>query len=288
MSLSPHRIFFSFILLFVLTGSLGAQTLPAGYPLVTESDGTMYLKIEPSFTPSPFFPYDYQERLNRWLSTHILRTPSQSLSQPPVRLRKLVATVNLFQQLDKHLRIEKLFWLFNKSMYYASLTIDRGQSLFFAFTPPTGETLLEPDKRIGRESISVQLDPSTRYRLTLYVNIFDPMGSKVWFAPDKGYSGPSHSVSARQLIGFLRSKAIPIPMKDDTYYLLYGSDADPKSKRLASSKSIYFLQDKGLDSKFYTIGEEKVVVGQWTQIEVGPNTVLLSRPTVDVLEVYIQ
>lgn len=203
------------------------------------------------------------------------------------RSTRLLAKADLALQFDRHLKIAEVLWDFNGHPFHASVAIDRQRQYYFAFTPPSaGETLLAPGDNIVERPVVVQLAPGTRYRISLAINPLDPMASKVTMSPERGFQGKTHRIEAKRLQELVRKNSVGFTLPDAPYHLLYGRDADKGTLRLAQTRSFCFAKDKGTDSKATIVFEEQVPLGQWVEIAVGPNKLLLLRPAPEVLEIH--
>lgn len=215
----------------------------------------------------------------------------QPVTPRPVELapasRELLQ-LNLPERLDTTARIPDLYWPFNKRNFFSSTAFDRDGKVYFAFfTGKRGEEVLEPEGgRLLKSSIPVDLDAETHYVITLQINIFDPEKSYLLYTPARNFGGKQNKVRADKAMQYIHNAGVTVPFSKGDLQFFYATDADPKTKKLADSRTLSFVKEDGRNTKYYTVRDEQLPKEQWVAVDLGDQPALLFRTAADTLLIH--
>lgn len=200
---------------------------------------------------------------------------------------KELTRITLADRLDTTQRIQDLYWDFNGNNYFASTAFDRANKVYFAFfNGKAGEEVCEPEGgRLLKSNIPVEFNAQTHYVISLQINIFDPEKSFLLYNHASGFPGKNHKVRADQAMQLVHNAGIPVAFAGGSLTFFYATDVDPSTKKLANTRTLSFVHEDGRDTKYYTIHEEDLPVGQLYSADLGGQPALLMRGTDGVLTV---
>ena len=239
------------------------------------------------------------------------RTPADEQDQPPFPMpspqpeRRLFETPTLFPVLPHAVgpelgsfkmadRLDGHRSLFNRQLgalaWDISMATDSKFDVkYLTFARPEILALrrVEDLDRLRGDGIVIQVDAQTAYRFKVSINIFNPVrGSTLKMEPANGTKGPSHKMSTGQVLDSVKAKSFVFKAGGKEFWLLYGTDADPKTDLLADTRSLLFVNEAGLDSKAYPIAEAAVRAGEPLGVDLGGTRIVLVRTAEGVLKIH--
>ncbi|MBI3547607.1 MAG: hypothetical protein HY078_01005 [Elusimicrobia bacterium] len=152
--------------------------------------------------------------------------------------------------------------------------------LYFTFRRP-GVLLIKRINNIqdlrGR-GVDVQLDGQTTYNFKVEINIFNPVrNSKLKISPVSGTRGPAHEMTTGDLLDSWKARSFVFESRGKEYWLLYTTDVDKNTDQLANTRSFVYFHENGMNSKFWPVAEQKVIVGQPLSVDLGGNSITMNR-----------
>lgn len=152
-------------------------------------------------------------------------------------------------------------------------------------------TFAQPDKLViapmgdPREGVDVTIAPGVVYNFRIVIEYFNPIrGSTLHIKPVQGTQGASHEIKTGVLLDAIKSKSYVFRANNKEYWLLHGTDVDPATNTLATTKSLLFFHLNGTSSKGWPIAESSLKDGQGVAVNLGgTNLVLLRTPEGELL-----
>ena len=198
-----------------------------------------------------------------------------------------LTTVPLAGRLDFHRDILNL--RLGASDWQVSLAADpKFDAQYFAFRQGD-KVVLQKIKDVNElrgAGIVARLDANTAYRFKVNINIFSPVrGSTLKITPEPGTSGPSHQMKTGALLDGIKAKSFVFNADGNEYWMLYGTDVDPATERLAESRSLLFIHEDGLSSKAWPVAESALPVGAAVAVTLDKTKLVLTRGADGVLRI---
>ena len=135
--------------------------------------------------------------------------------------------------------------------------------------------------RLRGHGVVVDADAQTHYRVKVTINIFSPVrGSTVNLDPVNGTRGPAHKIKTGEVLDQVKGHSFVFRADGKEFWLLYGTDVDPKTDQLAATRSLVFVHEAGLDSKAWPVAEAQLAPGAAISVDLGGTVLVLVR-TVD-------
>lgn len=223
------------------------------------------------------------------------QTVERSLFEParvspfrPEALDPLLGSFALAERLDFHRtllnrQLGALHWDFSmasdsefKTKY---LTFSRPQTLLLR--------RIEDLNRLRGEGIVVQIDANTQYRAKVSINIFNPVrGSTLSLDPVNGTQGPAHKIKTGVVLDAVKAHSYVFKAGGKEFWLLYGTDVDPKTDQFAATRSLVFVHEAGLDSKAWTLAEAQLTPDRPVAVDLGGTSVTLVRASDGTLRIH--
>ncbi len=132
--------------------------------------------------------------------------------------------------------------------------------------------------RLRGKGIDIKIDDATSYNFKVKANIFNPTrGSTLKITALRGTSGPSHSIKTGVILDAVERKSHSFRANGKEYWLLNGTDVDPKTEKLTDTKSLLFIHMAGLSSKAWPVEEAKLENGKAYSVDLGGTKLILVK-----------
>ena len=177
---------------------------------------------------------------------------------------EVLGRVVLSGQLDRHRSLSHL--KLGARSWDVSVAGDAGFSRYYLTLRDGADLRIAPLGDINRlrgEGVDIQVENGVVYNFHLSINIFSPVrGSTFDIRPARGTSGPSYGIKTGALLDAVRDRSFVFSANGAEYWALYGTDVDPATGRLASTRSFLFVHMDGLSSKAWPLAEAALPAGQ--------------------------
>lgn len=194
-------------------------------------------------------------------------------------LGRLLGSFKLADRLDSH---RDLFHLqLGAQDYDVSIAADAKMEVQYLSFLRAGALQL---RRINNLSdlrgsgIVLTLDDGSTHRYKLSVNIFNPVrGSTLNITPEGGTRGPSHKIKTGQLLDRTKEESFVFNAGGKELWLQYGTDVDPATNQLATTRSFLFTHENGLSTKAWPVAESQLEPGRPAAVTLGDTRLVLLR-----------
>ncbi len=199
----------------------------------------------------------------------------------------LVGKILLPTILDKHRNLMNR--QLGASNWDISLAGDAGFKTYF-FTFAQGDKLViapmgDPNRLRG-DGVNVRIDPATAYNFKVSINIFDPIrGSTLNITPIEGTKGPKHGIKTGLVLDAIKAKSYAFKTGGKEYWLLHGTDVDPKTNRLTDTRSLLFINEAGMSSKAWPLAESQLEAGKPLAVDFNGKRLVLTRSAAGELSI---
>jgi hypothetical protein len=204
------------------------------------------------------------------------------------KLGEVVGQVDLKTLLDHHRDLLKAHQLGRKP-YDISVAGDPGFKNYFLTFQQASGLLIAPLGDLNRlrgEGIDVTVEPGVVYNFHASINIFNPVrGSTLEIHPTKGTQGPRHDVNTGSLLDMVKAKSYVFSADDNEYWVLHGTDVDPKTNKLTDTRSFLFIHEAGMSTKAWPVEESSLPVGQAVNVTFGDAQLTLTRSAAGLLTI---
>lgn len=137
---------------------------------------------------------------------------------------------------------------------------------------------IESLQKLRTEGIILTIDPKTTYKFKITPNIFDPVrGSSFTMDPVSPTQGPAHNLTTGELLDRIKAKSFLFRAGKKEYQVLYGTDVDPETEKLANTRSFLFTLEAGMNSKGWPIAEAALPLDRPTQVALDQTRIVLTR-----------
>ncbi|MBI4346879.1 MAG: hypothetical protein HY553_08490 [Elusimicrobia bacterium] len=206
----------------------------------------------------------------------------------PGRVNPLIGSFKLAERLDIHRA------LFNKQLGALAWDISMASDSEFKvqyLTLTRPQTLLikriDDLNRLRGEGVVVSIDGQTHYRAKVSISIFNPVrGSTLNLDPVNGTRGPSHKIKTGEILDRVKANSYVFRANGKEFWLLYGTDVDPKTDRLAGTRSLLFVHEAGLDSKAWPVGESQLAPDAAVGVDLGGTKIAVTRGSDGILRIH--
>ena len=206
----------------------------------------------------------------------------------PLGVGPLVGEFVLSERLDSHR--DMITKQFGSQTWDASIAGDAAfKTVYVSFRQKDKLVLrkIEDPNRLRGEGVVLQIDPQTAYRFKVSINIFNPIrGSKLTMDPVNGTQGPAHKMSTGDLLDRIKAKSYVFNANGNEYWLLYGTDVDPKTDQLADTRSFLIIHEAGTSTKAYNVAEASLAADKPTGVSLGDTQVTLVRASDGKLRIH--
>lgn len=158
---------------------------------------------------------------------------------------------------------------------------------FFTFAQPA--KLVIAPMGDPRDGVDVTIAPGVVYNFRIAIDYFNPIrGSTLHVKPVQGTNGPAHEIKTGALLDAIKSKAYVFRANNKEYWLLHGTDVDPATNTLATTKSLLFFHLDGTNSKGWPVAESSLKDGQGVSVSLGGTNLVLLRTAEGELLIHTQ
>ncbi|MBI3551167.1 MAG: hypothetical protein HY077_01510 [Elusimicrobia bacterium] len=203
--------------------------------------------------------------------------------RPAPRAQKqgsVVGSVSLPALLDHHRDLLKGKTLGRKP-YDISVAGDPGFKTYFLTFRQASSLLIAPLGDLNRlrgEGIDITIEPGVVYHFHVSINIFNPVrGSTMEIHPSRGTSGPQHDIKTGTVLDLVKDKSYVFSADDNEYWVLHGTDVDPKTNKLTDTRSLLFIHEAGMSTKAWPVAESSLPAGQPVNVTFGDAQLTLTR-----------
>lgn len=208
-----------------------------------------------------------------------LQNPQPQPLPPSQQLGAVVGRAKLAQQLDRHRDL--LTRQLGRSVWDIGVAGDAAFKTYYATFRQGSRLVLAPLGDLNRlrgDGIDVTIEPGVVYNLHVTINIFNPVrGSTLEITPARGTVGPEHEVKTGVLLDSIKAHSFVFSSQGVEYWMLYGTDVDPKTNQLAGTRSLLFMNEAGMNSKAWPLAEDSLKVGEPTAVSFGDKRLVLTR-----------
>lgn len=200
----------------------------------------------------------------------------------------LLASFKLAERLDYHRNL--LNRQLGAQAWDISMASDpRFQTQYLTFARPGALVLKRIDdlNRLRGDGVVVAVDGQTQYRVKVSISIFNPVrGSTVNLDPVNGTRGPAHRIKTGVVLDEVKGHSVVFRADGKEFWLLYGTDVDPQTDRLAATRSLLFVREAGLDSKAWPVPEAQLAPDAATLVDLGGTQITLVRASDGTLRIH--
>ncbi|MDE2292787.1 MAG: hypothetical protein KGL53_11955, partial [Elusimicrobia bacterium] len=140
---------------------------------------------------------------------------------------------------------------------------------------------------LRNSGVVADLAPGVAYRFRVSINIFNPVrGSTLHITPEPGTSGQSYSMSTGDLLDAVKANSYVFDAGGEEYWLLYGTDVDPNTDQLASTRSFLFIHENGLSSRAWPVAETSLPVDAPRSVTLDQTSIVAKRASDGFLYLY--
>ena len=137
------------------------------------------------------------------------------------------------------------------------------------------------------DGIVARLDERTAYRIKVSVNIFSPVrGSTLKIEPEPGTSGPKHAIKTGTVLDAVKAKSFVFKADGKEFWTLYGTDVDPATDRMGTTRSLLFINEAGLSSKAWPVAESALPAGAPVAVTLEKTRIVLVRGADGMLRIH--
>ncbi len=191
----------------------------------------------------------------------------------------LIGTVKLAQQLDRHRDlITKPLGAATRLISAAGDAAFKSYFMTFAWGP---QLVIAPLGDLGRlrgEGIDIRIDAETAYNFKVAINILNPVrGSTFKMTPLAGSRGSYQDIKTGAILDAVKARSFVFSAEGAEYWLLEGTDVDPATNRLATTRSFLFIHEAGTDSKAWPVAESALPLGTGVAATLDKTRLVLVR-----------
>lgn len=233
------------------------------------------------------FERSWRRRPPRRPPRKLFETPRLFPFQPG-RVNPLIGSFKLAERLDIHRalinrQLGALAW----DLSMASDSQFKVQYLTLSRPPTLLLKRIDDLNRLRGEGVVVSIDAQTHYRAKVSISIFNPVrGSTLNLDPVNGTRGPSHKIKTGELLDRVKANSYVFKANGKEFWLLYGTDVDPKTDQLAGTRSLVFVHEAGLDSKAWPIAESQLAPDAAVGVDLGGTKIALTRGSDGILRIH--
>lgn len=190
-----------------------------------------------------------------------------------------IGRVSLAAQLDRHRDL--LTRQLGAQARLISAAGDPGFKDYFLAFAWGAESLFSPLGDLNNlrgSGVNFRLDAQTAYNMKVSINIFSPVrGSTVKLAPIEGTRGPAHEFKTGLVLDAVKARSAVFKYKGAEYWLLYGTDVDPQTRRPAATRSFLIINEAGMSSKAWPLSEAALPLDRAVVITLKDSRLMLTR-----------
>ncbi len=207
--------------------------------------------------------------------------PNPHLAPLPQKIGEQVGLVSLTALLDRHRDL--VTRVLGAKPWDISVAGDSAFNTFFLTFQRSSQLVIAPLgelKRLRGEGIDVAIEPGLTYKFKVSINIFSPVrGSTLHMTPIQGTQGPKHDIKTGKILDAIKAKSYVFSIDGSEYWLVHGTDIDPKTNKLSDTKSLLFIHEAGMSSKMWPLAMSSLPEGKPVAVNFGDLSLLLTRAT---------